>query len=78
MKDEYERSAEFIDLMLAKPWTAFGPALTAVLDELRPGAESVVDVGAGGGHGTSVIARPYQRRRSWRSSRRLRSGRSCF
>ncbi|MEV0611979.1 class I SAM-dependent methyltransferase [Nonomuraea sp. NPDC050404] len=53
MTDEYERSAEFVDVMLAPPWAALGPPLSAAL---RGITGPVVDVGAGGGHGTRVIA----------------------
>ncbi|MGN9837266.1 class I SAM-dependent methyltransferase [Nonomuraea sp. H19] len=54
MTDQYERSAEFVDAMLAAHWTVLAPALTEALRGM-PGP--VVDVGAGGGHGTRVIAR---------------------
>ncbi|MEV4175994.1 class I SAM-dependent methyltransferase [Nonomuraea sp. NPDC049709] len=54
MADEYERSAEFVDMMLAPHWAALGPPLSEALAGL---AGPVVDVGAGGGHGTRVIAR---------------------
>ncbi|WP_043618115.1 class I SAM-dependent methyltransferase [Nonomuraea candida] len=53
MTDEYERSAEFVDPMLAAAWTALAPAVT---EALRGAPGPVVDVGAGGGHGTRVIA----------------------
>ncbi|GAA4913196.1 hypothetical protein GCM10023334_012960 [Nonomuraea thailandensis] len=53
MADEYERSAEFVDLMLAAPWRGLGPPLA---EALRGVTGPIVDVGAGGGHGTRVIA----------------------
>lgn len=54
MTDQYERSAEFVDVMLAPAWTALAPVLAQALHG-APGP--VVDVGAGGGHGTRVIAK---------------------
>ncbi|GAA2891923.1 hypothetical protein GCM10020220_097600 [Nonomuraea rubra] len=54
MADEYERSAEFVDLMLAPHWAGLGPPLAAAL---RGITDPIVDVGAGGGHGTRVIAK---------------------
>ncbi|WP_188190329.1 class I SAM-dependent methyltransferase [Nonomuraea sp. SYSU D8015] len=51
--DQYERSAEFVDVMLAPHWTVLGPA---VAEALRGAPGPVVDVGAGGGHGTRAIA----------------------
>jgi SAM-dependent methyltransferase len=53
MTDQYERSAEFVDVMLAPHWTVLGPALA---EALRGAPGPVVDVGAGGGHGTRAIA----------------------
>ncbi|MFG1706613.1 class I SAM-dependent methyltransferase [Nonomuraea sp. M3C6] len=53
MIDQYERSAEFLDLLLAPHWPELGPPLARALHGV-PGP--VVDVGAGGGHGTRVIA----------------------
>ncbi|MEU6408093.1 ferredoxin [Microbispora sp. NPDC046933] len=53
MIDQYERSAEFVDIMLAAHWSALGPAL---VEALHGGAGPIVDVGAGGGHGTRAIA----------------------
>nr|WP_191910071.1 hypothetical protein [Microbispora cellulosiformans] len=31
MTDQYERSAEFVDIMLAAHWSALGPALVEAL-----------------------------------------------
>jgi SAM-dependent methyltransferase len=53
VSSEYERSAEFIDVMMAPAWEATGPVLA---EALRGVSGPVVDVGAGGGHGTRVIA----------------------
>jgi SAM-dependent methyltransferase len=52
--DEYERSAEFVDVMLAPHWAALGPPLAEALQGVTG---PIVDVGAGGGHGTRVIAK---------------------
>lgn len=53
MTDEYERSAEFVDVMLAPQWMTLGPPLS---EALHSATGPIVDVGAGGGHGTRVIA----------------------
>ncbi|SEG82165.1 hypothetical protein SAMN05444920_1057 [Nonomuraea solani] len=53
MSNEYERSAEFVDVMLAPHWAALGPPLAQALHGV---SGPIVDVGAGGGHGTRVIA----------------------
>ncbi|PZG21021.1 class I SAM-dependent methyltransferase [Nonomuraea aridisoli] len=58
MTDQYERSAEFVDVMLAPAWTALAPVLT---EALRGAPGPVVDVGAGGGHGVRVIAQALPR-----------------
>ncbi|MFC4058955.1 class I SAM-dependent methyltransferase [Planomonospora corallina] len=54
MTDPYERSAEFVDVMMAPHRDALGPALAKALRAFGPGP--VVDLGAGGGLGTLVIA----------------------
>ncbi|MFI6510433.1 class I SAM-dependent methyltransferase [Streptosporangium sp. NPDC050855] len=54
MTDPYEWSAEFVDAMMAPHWDVLGPVLTKALQQGRPGP--VVDLGAGGGLGTLVIA----------------------
>ncbi|GAT67396.1 type 12 methyltransferase [Planomonospora sphaerica] len=54
MTDPYERSAEFVDVMMAPHWEALGPPLAKALQAFEPGP--VVDLGAGGGLGTLVIA----------------------
>ncbi len=51
--DQYERSAEFVDVMIASHWAAQAPPLSQAL---RGVTGPVVDVGAGGGQGTRVIA----------------------
>ncbi|MEV2271951.1 class I SAM-dependent methyltransferase [Nonomuraea africana] len=55
--DEYERSAEFIDVMIAPHWAVLGPPLE---EALRGITDPVVDVGAGGGHGTRVVAKAVE------------------
>ncbi|MBG0832724.1 class I SAM-dependent methyltransferase [Planomonospora sp. ID67723] len=54
MTDPYERSAEFVDVMMAPHWGDLGPPLAEALQGFGPGP--VVDLGAGGGLGTLVIA----------------------
>ncbi|MGW4963512.1 class I SAM-dependent methyltransferase [Nonomuraea sp. NPDC004186] len=51
--DQYERSAEFVDVMIAPHWAALAPSLSQVLRDVTG---PIVDVGAGGGQGTRVIA----------------------
>ncbi len=53
----YDHTAEYVAVLLDPAWEALGPALTAALDGLDPAAGPVVDVGAGSGLGTRVIAR---------------------
>ncbi|TDD19308.1 class I SAM-dependent methyltransferase [Nonomuraea diastatica] len=53
MVDQYEKSAEFIDIMLGSHWSALSSPLA---EALRGVSGPIVDVGAGGGHGTRVIA----------------------
>jgi hypothetical protein len=54
--DQYERSAEFVDVMLASHWENLGPVLARALRGVPADAGPIVDVGAGGGLGTMVIA----------------------
>ncbi|MFI6578999.1 class I SAM-dependent methyltransferase [Nocardiopsis sp. NPDC050513] len=58
--DEYARSAEFIDLLIAPWWTSFGSAVATVLSSADGADGPLVDVGAGSGRGTrlAVEARP--------------------
>ncbi|MGF1648080.1 MAG: class I SAM-dependent methyltransferase [Kineosporiaceae bacterium] len=56
-QDFYERTAEHVAVLLGPPWQVLGPALASALDGLDPTAGPVVDVGAGSGLGTRVIAR---------------------
>lgn len=55
MVDPYERSAEYLDLMIAGAWESLGPALTEVLHEVKAAAGPVVDLGAGTGRGVATI-----------------------
>jgi SAM-dependent methyltransferase len=56
LRDEYALSAEYIDIMSAEPWKSFGPALSCALHGLEPDGAPIIDVGAGSGLGTQVIA----------------------
>ncbi|MFE9312686.1 class I SAM-dependent methyltransferase [Streptomyces sp. NPDC088353] len=55
MSDPYERSAEYLDIMIAEAWEPLAPALAEVLSVVRDGAGAVVDLGAGSGRGVRVI-----------------------
>ncbi|MEV0218324.1 class I SAM-dependent methyltransferase [Streptomyces sp. NPDC050704] len=55
MLDPYERSAEFLDLLIAGTWQSLGPALGEVLQQVRAGSGPVADVGAGTGRGVRAI-----------------------
>jgi cyclopropane fatty-acyl-phospholipid synthase-like methyltransferase len=57
VQDQYAESAEYIDIMSRPSWELFGPALAEALEGLDTAAGPVVDVGAGTGLGTEVIAR---------------------
>ncbi|MFI9460880.1 class I SAM-dependent methyltransferase [Streptomyces xiamenensis] len=57
MSDPYERSAEYLDIMIAEAWEPLAPALADVLGLVRAGAGAVVDLGAGSGRGVRVICR---------------------
>jgi len=52
----YDQTGEYVAVLLAALWEGLGPALTAALDGLEPTAGPIVDVGAGNGFGTRVIA----------------------
>ncbi|WP_219418306.1 class I SAM-dependent methyltransferase [Pseudonocardia nigra] len=51
----YDRTGEFVAVLLGTAWQALAPALTDALDGLDPAAGPVVDAGAGTGLGTRVI-----------------------
>ncbi|MCX2923310.1 class I SAM-dependent methyltransferase [Streptomyces sp. NEAU-W12] len=55
MSDPYERSAEYLDIMIAESWEPLAPALADVLSRVRAGAGAVMDLGAGSGRGVRVI-----------------------
>jgi SAM-dependent methyltransferase len=56
VRDPYQQSAEFIDLMIRDAWGQIGPAVTQGLGSADPARGPVVDVGAGSGIGTRLIA----------------------
>ncbi|MYW01245.1 class I SAM-dependent methyltransferase [Streptomyces sp. SID3343] len=56
MIDYYSTSAEFYDLVAARHVTSSGPALSAVLADVDATAGPVVEIGAGTGRVTQVIA----------------------
>ncbi|GAB2505226.1 class I SAM-dependent methyltransferase [Nocardiopsis aegyptia] len=53
--DDYARSAEFIDVMIAGWWEAFGAHVAEAVASMKGAEGPVVDVGAGGGPGTRVL-----------------------
>jgi hypothetical protein len=53
--DGYERSAEFIDVMIAGWWEAFGGDVAEAVASMKGAEGPVVDVGAGAGAGTRVL-----------------------
>ncbi|MDT0329430.1 class I SAM-dependent methyltransferase [Nocardiopsis lambiniae] len=53
--DPYQRSGRYLDIMIAGWWEHHGATVAEALRELPAGP--VVDAGAGGGHGTRLIAR---------------------
>lgn len=55
MSDPYERSAEYLDILIAESWEPLAPALADVLSRVRAGTGAVVDLGAGSGRGVRVI-----------------------
>lgn len=63
MSDPYERSAEYLDIMIAEAWGPLAPALTDVLSPVRADAGVVVDLGAGSGRGVRGICDALPRAR---------------
>lgn len=53
----YDRTAEYVAVLLPSAWAGIGPALTSALAGLETGEGPVVDAGAGSGVGTAVLAR---------------------
>lgn len=53
----YDATAEYVAVLLPAAWTALGPAVADALAGLDPSDGPVVDVGAGTGLGTRVVAR---------------------
>ena len=54
--DEYERSADYVDIMLDAPWRALGPLVAEGLTGYEPTRGPIVDVGAGTGRGVLAAA----------------------
>ncbi|WP_116051228.1 class I SAM-dependent methyltransferase [Amycolatopsis palatopharyngis] len=57
MNDEYAESAEYIDILISPFWNDLGPALAAAIKDVDPSDGPIIDIGAGSGCGTTVIAR---------------------
>jgi predicted O-methyltransferase YrrM len=57
MSDQYRESAEYIDVMSRVAWQELGPLLAGALTTAKPVSGPVVDLGAGTGLGTLVIAK---------------------
>ncbi|KOT30513.1 hypothetical protein ADK41_32010 [Streptomyces caelestis] len=55
MSDPYERSAEYLDILIAESWEPLAPALADALSNVRARTGAVVDLGAGSGRGVRVI-----------------------
>lgn len=53
----YDRTGEYVAVLLPAAWEGLGPALAAAVTGLDVTAGPVVDVGAGTGIGTEVLAR---------------------
>lgn len=56
MEDRYAVTAPYYDLLAGSFWTTLGPALAAVLADVEPSSGPIVDLGAGTGRSTLVIA----------------------
>jgi hypothetical protein len=54
--DEYARSGEFLDVLSRDAWAGLAEPVTAALAGARPAAGPLVDLGAGSGLGTRVLA----------------------
>ncbi|MCQ8193863.1 class I SAM-dependent methyltransferase [Streptomyces rugosispiralis] len=55
MNDPYERSAEYIDIMIADAWDTFGPALAEELGGVEAAEGTIIDLGAGSGRGVRAV-----------------------
>ncbi|MFI7122107.1 class I SAM-dependent methyltransferase [Amycolatopsis sp. NPDC049868] len=55
-EDFYHRTAEYVAVLLRQAWRALGPALADALSDLDTSGGPVVDIGAGTGLGTAVLA----------------------
>lgn len=58
-EDGYATTAPFLDLFMAGAWAEVGPALVDALGDLDPGAGPLVDLGAGSGRATLVVAEAH-------------------
>lgn len=52
----YDRTAEYVAVLLRDAWTGLGPALTRAVSGMDTGAGPVLDIGAGTGLGTAILA----------------------
>ncbi|GAA2324621.1 class I SAM-dependent methyltransferase [Streptomyces cuspidosporus] len=59
MNDPYARSAEYIDIMIAEAWDAFGPALADTLKGTEAIPGTIVDLGAGSGRGVRAVCAAF-------------------
>ncbi|ONF74357.1 class I SAM-dependent methyltransferase [Amycolatopsis keratiniphila] len=55
-EDFYHQTAEYVAVLLRQAWAGLGPALVDVLSGVDTSGGPVVDVGAGTGLGTAVLA----------------------
>lgn len=56
-QDEYRDSAEYLDILIRDAWKSLGPLLTDVTRRSAPVEGRVIDIGAGSGVSTEVVAR---------------------
>lgn len=57
IRDDYAESAEYLDIMSRPMWDLLSPELAELLRESPPPNEPILDIGAGSGLGTMVVAR---------------------
>lgn len=55
-EDFYQQTAEYVAVLLRQAWAGLGPALACALSGLDTSGGPIVDVGAGTGLGTAVLA----------------------
>jgi SAM-dependent methyltransferase len=63
--DPYARTAPFYDVMASSLWASLGPALESLLVGVDPTAGPVIDLGAGTGRSTVVIADSVKQGEVW-------------